>query len=57
VVVSVDENDEVRLDGNPLPVEELQAAVQELALARKSTLALQADRRLRSAPSSRSWTR
>jgi biopolymer transport protein ExbD len=45
VVVSVDENDEVRLDGNPLPIEELQAAVQELAVTRKSTLALQADRK------------
>jgi biopolymer transport protein ExbD len=45
VVVSVDENDEVRLDGNPLPIEELQAAVQELAVARKSTLALQADKK------------
>src|SRR4051794_15625276 len=42
-VVSVDENDEIRLDGRPLPIEELQLAVQELAAAHKSSLALQAD--------------
>ena len=44
-IVSVDENDQVKLDGRPLPVEELQTAVQELAITRKSTLALQADKK------------
>jgi biopolymer transport protein ExbD len=44
-IVSVDGNDEVRLDGRPLPVEELQAAVQELVAARKTSLALQADKK------------
>jgi biopolymer transport protein ExbD len=44
-IVSVDENDEVRLDGRPLPVEELQRAVSDLAGQRKSTLALQADKK------------
>lgn len=44
-IVSVDENDEIKLDGRPLPVEELQAAVRDLPSARKSTLALQADKK------------
>ncbi len=44
-VVAVDENDEVSLDGRALPVEELQSAVQDLPGSRKSTLALQADRK------------
>ena len=44
-IVSVDANDEVRLDGRPLPVEELQAAVQELIAVRKIGLALQADKK------------
>jgi len=44
-IVSVDANDEVQLDGRPLPVEELQAAVQNLAGTRKSSLALQADKK------------
>ena len=43
-IVAVSENDEVSLDGRPVPVEELQAAVQDLG-NRKSTLALQADRK------------
>ena len=44
-IVSVDENNQVKLDGRPVPVEELQTAVQELAMTRKSTLALQADKK------------
>jgi biopolymer transport protein ExbD len=44
-VVSVNENDEVRLDGNPLPVEELEAAVRNLSGARRTSLALEADRK------------
>lgn len=44
-IVSVDENDGVQLDGRSLPVEELQVAVQELIAAKKSSLALQADKK------------
>ncbi len=44
-IVSVDANDEVRLDGRPIAIEELQVAVQELAAAHKSSLALQADKK------------
>ncbi len=44
-VVSVDEKDEVRLDGRLLAVEDLQVAVQELAATHKSSLALQADKK------------
>ncbi len=44
-IVSVSEADEIRLDGNPLPVEELEAAVRNLPAARKTSLALEADRK------------
>ena len=44
-IVSVDENDAIMLDGRPLPVEELEGAVRDLAGNRKSTLALQADKK------------
>jgi biopolymer transport protein ExbD len=44
-IVSVDENDELRLDGNPLAVEDLQTAVTNLAAQRKSSIALQADKK------------
>lgn len=44
-IVSVDENDAVALDGKPVPVDELEAAVRELIVAKKSTLALQADKK------------
>jgi biopolymer transport protein ExbD len=44
-VVSVDENDAIMLDGRPLPIEELEIAVRELATAKKSSLALQADKK------------
>ncbi len=44
-VVSVDENDAVALDGRPVPVEELEIAVRELVAAKKSSLALQADKK------------
>jgi biopolymer transport protein ExbD len=45
VIVSVGENDEVKLDGRALGVEQLEGAVRDLPEARKSTLALQADRK------------
>ncbi len=44
-IVSVDANDEVLLDGQRLPVDELQKAVSDLPAGRKSSLALQADKK------------
>ena len=44
-IVSVDANDEVLLDGQRLPVDELQKAVSDLPANRKSSLALQADKK------------
>lgn len=44
-VVSVNENDEVRLDGQPVAVDDLEAAVRNLPATRRSTLALQADKK------------
>ena len=44
-IVSVNENDEVLLDGRPIAVDELQQAVTDLPAARRSTLALQADKK------------
>ena len=44
-LLSVDANDEIRLDGAPLPIEELERAVRALTGERKSTLALQADKK------------
>ena len=44
-VVSVDESDEVKLDGKPIAVDELENAVRNLPATRKSSLALQADRK------------
>jgi biopolymer transport protein ExbD len=44
-VVSVNENDEVRLDGQVVAIEELEASVRNLAATKRSTLALQADKK------------
>lgn len=44
-VVSVNENDEVRLDGQIVGVDELEAAVRNLPATRRSALALQADKK------------
>jgi biopolymer transport protein ExbD len=44
-LVSVDQNDEIKLDGRGLGVEQLEAAVRDLTADRKSTLALQADKK------------
>jgi biopolymer transport protein ExbD len=44
-IVSVDENDEIKLDGRGIGVEELENAVRDLPEARRSTLALQADKK------------
>ena len=44
-IVSIDQNDEVKLDGRVLSVDALEAAVRDLPEQRKSTLALQADKK------------
>lgn len=44
-IVSVDENDEVKLDGVMLAVDELENAVRNLPTERRSSLALQADKK------------
>jgi biopolymer transport protein ExbD len=44
-VVSVNESDEVRLDGQIIGVDELEAAVRNLPATRRSALALQADKK------------
>jgi biopolymer transport protein ExbD len=43
-IVSVDQENEIQLDGRPLRVEELEAAVRNLPPTRKSSLVLQADK-------------
>jgi len=44
-IVSIDQNDEIKLDGRAMGVDELEGAVRNLPEARKSTLALQADKK------------
>ena len=44
-VVTVDENDEIKLDGRAIGVDELESAVRDLPPTRKSSLALQADKK------------
>ena len=44
-VVSVDANDEIKLDNQTIAVEELENAVKNLPETRRSTLALQADKK------------
>jgi biopolymer transport protein ExbD len=44
-VVSVNESDEVRLDGKVISVDELEASVRSLPPARRAALALQADKK------------
>jgi biopolymer transport protein ExbD len=43
-IVSVDQSENIQLDGRPLRVEELEAAVRNLPPTRKSSLVLQADK-------------
>ena len=43
-IVSVSENDEIRLDGRIISAEELETTVRDLPPTRKSALALQADK-------------
>ena len=44
-LVTVDLDDEVKLDGKAVAIEELEQAVRDLPPARKSSLALQADKK------------
>ena len=44
-IVSVEETDQIQLDGKTVGVDELETAVRDLAVDRKSTLALQADKK------------
>jgi biopolymer transport protein ExbD len=44
-IVSVDQNDEVKLDGRSISIDELEGAVRQLPAQRKSSLALQADKK------------
>jgi biopolymer transport protein ExbD len=45
VIVTVDADNEIKLDGKVVSVDELESAVRELPATRKSSLALQADRK------------
>jgi len=44
-IVSVDDVDTVKLDGNPIEIDQLQQAVSNLAPTKKASLALQADKK------------
>jgi biopolymer transport protein ExbD len=44
-LVTVNQDDEVKLDGNTIAVEELEVAVRNLSPTQKSSLALQADKK------------
>ncbi|HEY4284777.1 MAG TPA: biopolymer transporter ExbD [Chthoniobacterales bacterium] len=44
-IVTVDRNDEVKLDGKSIPVDQLGGAVRDLPDTRRSSLALQADKK------------
>ena len=43
--MSVDQDDDIKLDGRAISVDELEGAVRNLPEARRSTLALQADKK------------
>ena len=44
-IVTVDRNDEVKLDGQPLSIDALEQAVRDLPPTKRSSLALQADKK------------
>ena len=44
-IVSIDQNDDIKLDGRTISVDELENAVRGLPEQRRSTLALQADKK------------
>jgi len=44
-IVSVDQNDEIMIDGHAIAIDQLEEAVRELPDTKRSSLALQADRK------------
>jgi len=44
-IVTVDQNDEVKLDGQAIAIDQLEQAVRDLSPTRRSSLALQADKK------------
>src|SRR6185312_5648281 len=44
-IVTVDQNDEIKLDGKTMAIEELEISVRDLPPTRRSSLALQADKK------------
>jgi len=44
-IVTVDETDDIKLDGRPIGVDELERAVRNLSPTQKASLALQADKK------------
>jgi len=44
-LITVDQNDEIKLDGRAVSAEDLEGAVRDLPATRKSSLALQADKK------------
>jgi biopolymer transport protein ExbD len=44
-IVTVDQSDEVKLDGKTMSVDQLEGAVRDLSAERRSTLVLQADKK------------
>src|SRR3954447_21656676 len=44
-IVTVSENDDIKLDGKAIVMEELESAVRDLSPTRRSSLALQADKK------------
>jgi biopolymer transport protein ExbD len=44
-VVSVDQNDDIKLDGRTVAIDQLEQAVRDLSPTRRSSLALQADKK------------
>jgi biopolymer transport protein ExbD len=44
-ILTVEENDEIKLDGKPVAIDDLQNAVRDLPATRRSSLALQADKK------------
>jgi biopolymer transport protein ExbD len=44
-LITVDQNDEIKLDGRAMSADDLQGAIRDLPATRKSSLALQADKK------------
>jgi biopolymer transport protein ExbD len=44
-IVTVDKNDDIKLDGQSIPIDQLEQAIRDLPNTRRSSLALQADKK------------